>query len=244
MNKKKILIFTGAGISRESGIRTFRDSTDGMWEEFKVEEVASAEGWRKDKVKVLDFYNRRRKELESVSPNKAHKIVADLEKYFEVIVVTQNVDDLHERAGSTDIIHLHGELTKARGSLYSNKVSPLDTVIDIGYKPINIGDVCSVTGAQLRPHIIWFQELLDATDLEMATEAAKEADVCIIIGTSMQVTPASTIPFLTKETAIIYYVDPGDIDFDIPDDRDFRHINESATTGMEKVYKELTNGNL
>jgi len=239
--KKKILIFTGAGISQESGIRTFRDSKDGMWEEFKVEEVASIGGWRKDKLKVIDFYNRRRKELESVSPNKAHQIVADLENDFDVTIVTQNVDNLHERSGSTNVIHLHGELTKARGSLYDSKVSPLDTVIDIGYNDIKIGDICSVTGAQLRPHITWFGEVLDSTNLELARKSAEEADFCIVVGTSMQVSPANTIPFLTKETSLIYYVDPGTADFYIPEYRQstFSHINEIASIGMEKVYNEL-----
>jgi len=239
--KKKILIFTGAGISQESGIRTFRDSKDGMWEEFKVEEVASIGGWRKDKVKVLDFYNRRRKELESVHPNDAHKIVTSLEEHFEVSIVTQNVDNLHERAGSTNIIHLHGELTKARGSLYDNKVSPLDTITDIGYNPINIGDLCPQTGSQLRPNIVWFGELLDGSNLETAQDLAKEADICIVVGTSMQVSPANTIPFLTKESALIYYVDPGDADFYVPEYRGstFFHIKEPASIGMKTVFNKL-----
>ena len=239
--KKKILIFSGAGLDQESGIRTFRDSKNGMWEEFKVEEVASLAGWRKDKLKVLDFYNRRRKELEFVYPNKAHQIIASLEKDFYVTNITQNVSNLLERAGSTNVVHLHGELTKARGSLYDSKVSPLDTVIDIGYNPINIGDICSVTGAQLRPHITFFSEVLDATSLELAVKSADEADFCIVVGTSMQVSPANLIPFLTKETSLIYYVDPGVADFYIPEHRQstFRHINEISSIGMEKVYNEL-----
>lgn len=239
MSKKKILVFTGAGVSAESGIKTFRDSVDGLWYNFDVREVASIEGWRKDKYKVLDFYNKRRSELKSVEPNKAHQTIAALEKHFDVTVVTQNVDDLHERAGSTNIIHLHGELVKARGCLYENKPSPLDNVIDIGYNDINIGDKCIVTDSQLRPHIVWFGEPLDVTDLDNAKNLASEADICIVVGTSMQVSPANTIPFFTKKSAIIYYVDPSDVDFDIPIGRDFRHLNESASSGLDKVYNDL-----
>ncbi len=241
MNKKKILIFSGAGVSAESGIKTFRDSLNGLWYNFDVKEVASIEGWRKDKSKVLDFYNKRRSEMKSVDPNKAHTTIADLEKYFDVTIVTQNVDNLHERAGSSNIIHLHGELSKARGSLYENKTSPLDTVVDIGYNDIKIGDKCSVTDSQLRPHIVWFGEVLDSTNLDNAKKAAVDADVCIVVGTSMQVSPANTIPFLTKESSIIYYVDPSEINFYVPEFRsqNFHHLNEPASTGMVKVYNEL-----
>lgn len=241
MSKKKILIFTGAGVSAESGIKTFRDSVDGLWYNFDVREVASIEGWKKDKSKVLDFYNKRRSEMKSVEPNKAHQTIAALEEHFDVTIVTQNVDNLHERAGSTNIIHLHGELVKARGCLYENKVSPLDNVIDIGYNDINIGDKCPVTQSQLRPHIVWFGEVLDFTDLDNAKKAAVDADVCIVVGTSMQVSPANTIPFLTKESAIIYYIDPSVVDFSIPEGRDFRHLNETASSGMDKVYNDLIN---
>ena len=233
MSKKKILVFTGAGISAESGIKTFRDSQSGLWYNFDIEEVASIDGWRKDKAKVLDFYNQRRNEVRSAHPNKAHDFIAKLEENFDVTVVTQNVDDLHERAGSTNVIHLHGELNKMR-STYDESIV-LDCPGDI-----NLGDRCP-KGSQLRPHIVWFGEMLDKGNLLASRNAADDADVCIIVGTSMQVAPANTIPFLTQQTSLIYYIDPGDADFHVPSSRKgfFYHINESATTGTEKVYNEL-----
>ena len=138
--KKKILIFSGAGVDKESGVETFRDSQDGLWDNNKIEDVATPDGWRRDREKVLNFYNARRAQLKTIEPNLAHKIITDLEKDFDVTIVTQNVTNLHERAGSTNVIHLHGELTKARGCMYDHKTSPLDTVVDVGYNPINIGD--------------------------------------------------------------------------------------------------------
>lgn len=231
--KKKILVFTGAGVSAESGIQTFRDLQNGLWYDYKIEDVATPEGWRKDKSKVLDFYNKRRAQLKDVNPNLAHQIIADLEKDFDVTILTQNVDDLHERAGSTNITHLHGELKKARST-----VDP-SIVIDCS-EDINIGDKCP-KGSQLRPHIIWFSEMLDPGNLEYSRLVATEADVCIVVGTSMQVSPANLIPFTTKEDCLIYYVDPGDVDFKISDYRMafFYHIKEKATTGMQKVYDDL-----
>lgn len=241
--KKKILVFSGAGVDKESGIETFRDSNDGLWNNYKIEDVATPVGWRRDRQKVLDFYNERRKQLKNVESNLAHKIIAELEKDYDVTVVTQNVTDLHKRAGSTNIIHLHGELTKARGCMYDHKTSPLDTVVDVGYNPINIGDKCPTTGSQLRPHIVWFGEDLDPDFVDMATVAAKECDVCIVVGTSMKVSPANTIPFLTRETAKIYYVDLSDLDFYVPEYRIelFTHYQELASTGMEKVKNDLKN---
>ena len=231
--KKKILVFTGAGVSAESGIQTFRDLQNGLWYDYKIEDVATPEGWRKDKSKVLDFYNKRRAQLKDVNPNLAHQIIADLEKDFDVTILTQNVDDLHERAGSTNITHLHGELKKARST-----VDP-SIVIDCS-EDINIGDKCP-KGSQLRPHIVWFSEMLDPGNLEYSRRVATEADVCIVVGTSMQVSPANLIPFTTKEDCLIYYVDPGDVDFKISDYRMafFYHIKEKATTGMQKVYDDL-----
>ena len=241
--KKKILVFSGAGVDKESGIETFRDSNDGLWNNYKIEDVATPVGWRRDRQKVLDFYNERRKQLKNVESNLAHKIIAELEKDYDVTVVTQNVTDLHKRAGSTNIIHLHGELTKARGCMYDHKTSPLDTVVDVGYNPINIGDKCPTTGSQLRPHIVWFGEDLDPDFVDMATEAAKECDVCIVVGTSMKVSPANTIPFLTRETTKIYYVDLSDLDFYVPEYRTdlFNHYQELASTGLEKVKNDLKN---
>ena len=241
MDKKKILIFTGAGVSAESGVATFRTGDDGLWYNHKVEDVATPDGWRRDREKVLNFYNMRRAQLKDVEPNIAHKIIADLEKDYDVTVVTQNVDDLHERAGSTNIIHLHGELTKARSCMYEHKSSALDSVIDRGYEPIKIGDKCPTTGSQLRPHIVWFGENLDPDFVGKATEAAKECDVCIVVGTSMKVSPANQIPFLTKESAKIYYVDLSDVDFYVAEYRKelFHHYQEPASTGMVKVIEDI-----
>jgi NAD-dependent deacetylase len=233
--KNKILIFTGAGISAESGVPTFRTGPDGLWYNHKVEDVATYEGWKKDREKVLNFYNERRKQLKNVEPNIAHKIVAELEKEFQVTVVTQNVDNLHERAGSSVVIHLHGELTKSQSSLDSSIVYDCD-------EDIKIGDKCE-RGSQLRPHITWFGEDLDWSKIRQAEKAAKEADVCIIIGTSMQVAPANLIPFSTPDNCLIYYVDPGEVDFYLPKMRlvFFYHIRESASTGIQKVKEELEN---
>ncbi len=237
--RKKILVFTGAGVSAESGVETFRD-TGGLWCNHKIEDVATPSGWKKNRQIVLDFYNQRRSQLETVEPNKAHKLIAELEEYFDVTIVTQNVDNLHERAGSTNVIHLHGELTKVRGCMYDHKTSPFDVIYDIGYKPTKIGDMCEKTGSQLRPHIVWFGESLSTLDIDNAVIAAEQANVCIVVGTSMQVSPANTIPFLTKESSLIYYVDPGE-EFDVPRIRKefFTHFQEGAVSGMEKVKNEL-----
>ena len=189
--KKKILIFSGAGVSKESGIQTFRDSKESLWNNYKIEDVATIDAWRKNRALVLEFYNERRALLSSVLPNVAHEIIAGLENEFEVKIVTQNVDDLHERAGSTNIVHLHGELKKSRSTF------PGSTEVYNCSEDIKIGDKCP-RGAQLRPHIVWFGENLDGLDIEKATSAAEECDICIIVGTSMQVFPANQIPFLTK----------------------------------------------
>lgn len=232
-NRKKILVFSGAGLSKESGIETFRDSKDSLWNNFKIEDVATINAWRRNKEVVLDFYNERRKQLKNVLPNKAHMLLAKLEENFEVINVTQNVDDLLERAGSTNVIHLHGELTKVRSTLDSKLI--YDWTEDL-----NLGDKCE-RGSQMRPHIVWFGEGLNEDNVNNSVLAAKECDICIVIGTSMQVSPANEIPFLTKLNTLIYYVDPGDKDFYVPEFREleFKHIQEPATTGMEKLYNEL-----
>ena len=231
---KKILIFTGAGASKESGIETFRDSKDSLWNNHKIEDVATIDAWRKNRSLVLDFYNQRRAQLKDVEPNLAHKLIADLEKCFEVTLVTQNVDNLHERAGSKNVIHLHGELTKS-SSTFPGSTEMYDCPGDI-----NIGDKCP-RGAQLRPAIIWFGENLDAKNIVMAEDAAIKCDICIIVGTSMQVFPANQIPFLTKEDCIIFYVDPSEKDFYVPEFRKefFHHIKEPATTGMQTLINIL-----
>lgn len=231
--KKKILVFSGAGVSKESGIDTFRDSGDGLWNNFDVMRVAHIDAWKKDPQTVIDFYNLRRENMGSVKPNLAHQIIAELEKYFDVTVATQNVDPLHEMAGSTNVIHLHGEITKLR--------SEKDPNIVIDWKEeLKLGQLAE-DGAQLRPDIIWFGEELDSNRLDQTVKAAKNADVCIIIGTSMQVGPANQIPFLIPETSLIYYVDPGDKDFYIPKMREFffYHIQKPATEGMKELKQDL-----
>jgi len=233
---KKILIFSGAGIDKESGVETFRDAEDGLWNNYKIEDVATTDGWRKNRQLVLDFYNQRRSQLKTVEPNLAHKLIADLEKDFKVTLVTQNVTNLHERAGSTNIIHLHGELTKSR-STFPGSTDTYDCQGDI-----NLGDKCP-RGSQLRPAIIWFGEDLDGNNLLNAEKAAVECDICIIVGTSMQVFPANQIPFLTKEDCIIFYIDPSVKDFYVPEFRKdfFHHIQEIASVGMQKVIDIIKN---
>jgi NAD-dependent deacetylase len=243
--KKKILVFSGAGVDKESGVETFRDSQDGLWNNNKIEDVATPDGWRRNKEKVLDFYNMRRAQLKEVEPNLAHQIIADLENEFDVTVVTQNVTNLHERAGSTNVIHLHGELTKVRSTL-----DP--TLIYDWVEDCNLGDKCE-KGSQLRPHIIWFGENLNPKLIERAEESAFECDICIIVGTSMQVAPANQIPSLCKVGTPIYYVDPGE-GFNLPRWSDgngrwsenvecinYTHIKEVASIGMEKVKNDLIN---
>lgn len=194
---KNIVILTGAGISAESGLKTFRDA-DGLWEGHDVMEVATPEGFRTNPGLVLDFYNQRRRQLLTVEPNLAHSALVDLEHHFNVHVITQNVDDLHERAGSSQVLHLHGELLKARSTEFNDDVFKCEN-------DIKIGDYCT-KGFQIRPHIVWFGEAVPL--LEEAIKITEKADVLIIIGTSMQVYPAaSLINFVSPQTAI-YVIDP------------------------------------
>lgn len=233
MTKKKITILTGAGVSAESGISTFRDS-DGLWENYRVEDVASIEGWYRNPSVVLDFYNARRAQLQTVRPNAAHISIAELEKDWDVTVVTQNVDNLHERAGSTRIIHLHGELTKVRPENCCNDKDGFseETVFDIGSEAISIGDLAP-NGAQLRPHIVWFGEAVPKIDA--AIDAVEAADILLIVGTSLQVYPAAGLYRFAKTDTPIYIIDPKDVPV-----RDARitHIKEKATTGMV-TFKRL-----
>ena len=195
--KKKIVVLTGAGMSAESGISTFRDS-NGLWENHDIMEVASPEGWRNNPSLVLDFYNKRRAQLKEVKPNRGHEILADLEKNFDVQIITQNVDNLHEKAGSTNILHLHGELTKVRSVANENYI--LDWTEDL-----NLGDA-DKNGNQLRPHIVWFGEAVPAID--DAIPMMEEADIVIIIGTSLQVYPAAGLMHYAKPHIPVYYIDP------------------------------------
>jgi NAD-dependent deacetylase len=227
---KKILVFTGAGVSAESGIPTFRAS-DGLWCNHNIFEVATPEGWEIDQQKVLNFYNERRSDILKSEPNEAHKIIADLERNFNVTVVTQNIDDLHERAGSTKVVHLHGEILKVRSTGNPNLV--YERRVDL-----EEGDLCE-DGHQLRPHVVWFGEIPE--NLDYAAWSASEADICIIVGTSMQVYPAAGIPLLTRIGTPIYYVDPSEINSQVLDfeGRNFHHIKEKASVGMKKVCPEL-----
>lgn len=228
--RKKILFFTGAGISAESGIQTFRKDKESLWENMSIEDVATPNGWRKDKSKVLNFYNDRRNQLKEVTPNKAHELIAELEKDFDVYVITQNVDDLHERAGSRNIIHLHGELNKSRSTLDPSLIYDCND-------DIKIGDKCE-KGSQLRPHIVWFSEFLDEEHLSESKRISSECDYCIIVGTSMSVSPANLIPRYVKPGTPVYYVDPGEADFEFYI-KNFNHIKESATTGLQKIFNIL-----
>ena len=238
MAKKKIVVLTGAGVSTESGISTFRDS-DGLWENHKVEDVASIEGWYRNPSLVLDFYNERRAQLPAVRPNAAHLAIASLEDMFDVTVVTQNVDNLHERAGSTRIIHLHGELTKVRPENCCNERDGYseETVFDIGADAVHVGDMAP-NGAQLRPHIVWFGEAVPK--IEAAIDAVEAADIVLIVGTSLQVYPAAGLYRYAKMDAPIYIIDPADVS--VRDSR-ITHIKDVATKGMETFKNLIKSGN-
>ncbi len=229
--KKKIVVFTGAGVSRESGILTFRDSVDGLWENHSIDDVCTPSGWKKDREKVLNFYNDRRRQLPSVEPNSAHTDLVKLEDKYDVTIVTQNVDDLHERAGSSKILHLHGELTKARGTLSSKK-----SIVDIGYDDINIGDKCEITGSQLRPHIVWFEEM--PFNVEESYESIIDADVLIIIGTSLMIGYTLNLLSSVSDECKIYYIDPQPSRY-LDHTKDITYIEKPATEGVELILNEL-----
>lgn len=224
---KKLVVLSGAGISQESGIPTFRDS-NGLWEGFRVEDVASPEGWRKDPETVLDFYNQRRKRALEVFPNRGHEILAELEEHFEVTVVTQNVDDLHERAGSTKVIHLHGSLFESRSTKDESLVYPIK-----GWE-LKMGDTCE-KGSQLRPNIVWFGEMVPMMDV--AARYAKKADIFLVVGTSMQVYPAAGLIHYVPYDCIKYLVDPNTPD--IAGVSGVKAFAEKASIGMELVQADL-----
>jgi NAD-dependent deacetylase len=226
--KKQLVVLSGAGISAESGIQTFRDS-DGLWEGHDVMEVATPEGWQKNPVLVLDFYNKRRAQLLQVKPNKAHTILSELENYFDVTIITQNVDDLHERAGSSNVLHLHGELLKVRSTVNASYV--LDWT-----KDLFLGDFDN-NGNQLRPHIVWFGE--DVPAIERAASIVEKADVLVIIGTSLQVYPAAGLMHYAQKSIPVYYIDPKPATmYDV--DNEVKTIKAVASVGMEILFKELT----
>ena len=233
MKRKKITVLTGAGVSAESGISTFRDS-DGLWENHNVEDVASIEGWYRNPSLVLDFYNARRSQLAQVRPNQAHIAIAGLEDGYEVTVVTQNVDNLHERAGSIKVIHLHGELTKVRPENCCNELDGFSeaSVFDIGFGQVHLGDKAP-DGVQLRPHIVWFGEAVPK--IGKAIDAVEAADVLLIVGTSLQVYPAAGLYRYAGPDIPIYIIDPSDVP--VKDSR-VTHIKDVATRGME-TFKNI-----
>ncbi len=224
---KSLVVLTGAGISAESGIPTFRDS-DGLWEGYDVMDVATPEGWYKNQRLVLEFYNQRRKKALEVKPNRGHEILAELEMHFKVTIVTQNVDDLHERAGSSTVLHLHGSLFESRSTVDEKLIYPIK-----GWE-LNLGDSCE-KGSQLRPNIVWFGEQVPL--IEVASIHASRADVFLVVGTSLAVYPAAglihSVPFDTPK----YVVDPKILDIaSIPY---LKMIQEKGSVGLEKIKNEL-----
>ena len=225
---KKLVVLTGAGVSAESGISTFRDS-NGLWENYNVEDVATIEGWWRNRALVLEFYNQRRAELATKKPNKAHKLIAELEKDYDVTVVTQNIDNLHEQGGSTKVIHLHGEATKVRPEDCEQDCK----TIDVGYKPVNLGD-CDSRGVQLRPNIVWFGEAVPKFDT--AARIASQADIMLIVGTSLQVYPAAGLVQYAKPGIPIYLIDPKPLNLHLPG---VVQITDVATRGMERFIEMI-----
>lgn len=224
-----IVVLSGAGISADSGLATFRDA-GGLWEGFEIQDVASIEGWHRDKEKVLEFYNMRRKQVFEADPNPGHYAIADLEEEFDVTVVTQNVDNLHERAGSTNVLHLHGLLSEARSEDDPN------LVIEIGSDPIKPGDQAA-DGSQLRPNVVWFGEPVPM--IEKAAEAVTEADIFIVVGTSLAVYPAAGLVNYSPEDIPKFLVDPSETEMRITSD--WEHIREKAAIGLPSLAKKLSN---
>ncbi len=230
---KKLVILSGAGISAESGISTFRDA-GGLWDKYPVMQVASIEGYEADPELVINFYNERRKQLLDVKPNQGHILCAELEKYFDVTVVTQNVDNLHERAGSHHIIHLHGELTKVCSSYnpndprYIKELKPEEFEVKMGDKA---GD-----GSQLRPFIVWFGEAVP--EIETAVRYVEQADIFVIIGTSMNVYPAASLLYYVPSDADVYLIDPKDVNINTR--RPITHIKKGASEGMKELLQLLS----
>lgn len=224
---KKLVVLSGAGMSAESGIPTFRDM-GGLWEKYDVTEVASPQAWHSNPELVLRFYNERRKKLLESKPNRGHEILAELEKDFKVEIVTQNVDDLHERAGSTNVLHLHGELRKVRSTKNPNLVHQLD-----GWE-LKMGDLCQ-EGSQLRPHIVWFGESVPL--LSVADEIVSSADILVVVGTSLNVYPAAGLINSVQNNTPIYVIDPGQPNISASDR--ITIIKKGASEGLEELQKQL-----
>lgn len=227
---KKIVVLTGAGISAESGIPTFRTGTDALWEGYSVEDVATPQGWNKNPALVQKFYNDRRKAVAEAEPNTAHIALAKLQDRYDVQIITQNIDDLHERGGSLNVLHLHGEINKSRSTANHN------LVYDIDGHEIKMGDKCEL-GSQLRPHIVWFGE--DVPMIPKAVDIAKEADIFIVCGTSLNVYPAAGLINYVPKKADKYVVD-----IDIPEDIDesFIKIEKKASEGLNELADMLLSG--
>jgi NAD-dependent deacetylase len=227
MTMKNLVVLTGAGISAESGIKTFRENK-GLWEEYNVMDVATPQAWQKNAPLVQEFYNKRRKQVLEAQPNKAHELLVEVEKHFDVQIITQNIDDLHERAGSKKVLHLHGQITKARSTLDNSYV------IDIDGWELKMGDKCP-KGSQLRPHIVWFGE--EVPNMDKAIMYTEKADILLIIGTSLQVYPAAGLATCVSADTPVFLIDPNDTGI-LPSSK-LTVIKEKATNGMEKVLNIL-----
>ncbi|MGC9374208.1 MAG: SIR2 family NAD-dependent protein deacylase [Bacteroidales bacterium] len=224
---KKLVVLSGSGISAESGIKTFRDM-GGLWEEYDVMEVASPQAWQKNPELVLRFYNERRKKLLECSPNKGHLGLVELEKYFEVQIITQNVDDLHERAGSKNVLHLHGEIRKARSTVDENLIYNIQ-----GWE-LKLGDKCD-KGSQLRPHVVWFGEPVNA--ILDAASICEKADIFVVVGTSLNVYPAAGLIDYVPNNTPIFLIDPQDVNSTYSSQ--ITYIKEKATTGVPLLVEQL-----
>ncbi|RMD83970.1 MAG: NAD-dependent deacylase [Candidatus Dadabacteria bacterium] len=224
--RKHLVALTGAGISKESGLNTFRDS-GGLWEGYRPEEVATPEAWKRDPEMVLRFYNERREQVRRAKPNKAHYLLAKLEEHFDVTVITQNIDNLHEKAGSSRVIHLHGEILKARST------EDASLIVDLGEKNIELGDLCP-KGSQLRPHVVWFGE--EVPEMQRAVTEVARSDIFVIIGTSLVVYPAASLIGYVRYGTSVYLIDPNP-----PANIEIKGeiIKAPATVGMENLYKKL-----
>ena len=225
--KKRLVVFSGSGISAESGLKTFRDS-GGLWEKYDITEVATPEAFERNPELVLDFYNQRRKQAAEAQPNAGHLAIAELEEHFNTWVVTQNVDDLHERAGSSQVVHLHGEIRKVRSCDHP------ELIYDYGGKAIKLGDLCE-RGGQLRPHIVWFGEMVP--EMERGWQIAAQADILLVVGTSLQVYPAAGLVQACRHDIPKYLVDPGE--FEAYHTSNLKHIQEKASSGLPKLAKKL-----
>ena len=229
MEKQTLVVLTGAGISSESGIKTFRDS-DGLWENYRIQDVATPEAWMANPVLVQGFYNMRRKAVMEAKPNAAHQALAEYQSHFDIIIITQNIDDLHERAGSKNVLHLHGEITKSQSTRNPNLVYDID-----GYE-LKMGDTCEL-GAQLRPFIVWFGE--SVPKMEDAIELVQEADIVMVVGTSLQVYPAAGLVNYAPATSPIYIIDPGAPAYSHRNNLTF--IQQKASVGVPQLLENLKN---